>query len=920
MSGQFGRDFGQVTAVLGPTNTGKTHLAIERMLARRSGMIGLPLRLLAREIYDRIASEQGEACVALITGEEKIVPKTARYYICTVESMPMGLEVAFVAIDEVQLAADPERGHVFTDRLLNARGTEETMLLGSRTIQGLIRKLVPEAEFDERERFSQLTYSGPAKLTRLPRRSAVVAFSADQVYAIADLLKRRRGGAAVVMGGLSPRTRNAQVELYQSGEVDFLVATDAIGMGLNMDVEHVAFAAAHKFDGRKRRPLMASEMAQIAGRAGRFRTDGTFGETGDCLAFDPDLVRRIEAHSFAPLRNLQWRNPVPDESTLNSLITTLDAPSPDPVLRRAREAMDEQVLNVLADDAEIRERAIDPELVQRLWDVCRLPDFRKATLDAHARLVKTIYIHLTTGDGFLPVDWLDGHLTRLDRMDGDVDALATRLTHVRTWSYAAHRIDWTADPNHWRDRAREIEDKLSDALHEKLMQRFVDRRTQALVKGLADEADMLVGVSEDGEVTVEGHFLGRLEGLNFRADTRGKELEARTVNSAALKALRPEVDLRLGQLIRTDLDTITLDEQGQLLWRDYAVAKLVAGTTTLKPVVQLIGGELGSPEARSLAQSALQTHINSLITTRLAPLFALKSATDGVEMAGPARGLAWRLFEAGGVLPRDRVAEEITALEQNERRGLRALGVKIGEHVIYVPALVKPAPARLNAQLRHLANGRDGATLLPGPGLTSVANDRAYSLADYIACGFYPCGARAVRLDILERFADLIREARTKTGRGRFELLPSMTGILGCSVADLRSILSSLNYRRLKEGPDPEKAEGEIWVKRSMRPASKKIAEKPRMTQPIVVDADNPFAALAGLKLETKQPTKTKPRKKSRRRPVTKKSNNVADKIERPGKQDNKTKTTIDKATASSETKAKDETIRMKAESNKTTQ
>ena len=847
-------DQGQVTAVLGPTNTGKTHLAVERMLARRSGIIGLPLRLLAREVYDRVVAAKGPGLVALVTGEEKIVPKTACYFICTIEAMPMNLEAAFIAIDEVQLAADRERGHVFTDRLLHARGTEETMLMGAGTMGGLIRELVPEAVHDHRERFSELRYIGPAKLTRLPRRSAVVAFSAESVYALAELIRRRRGGAAVVMGGLSPRTRNAQVELYQSGEVDFLVATDAIGMGLNMDVEHVAFAETRKFDGHKRRPLMPAELAQIAGRAGRFRNDGTFGETADCPPLTPETVKAIEDHRFAPVRKLQWRNPYLDENSLDALIHSLDEPSPHPALERSREAMDERTLKELSHDKAIQDRLQSYKDVQRLWDACRLPDFRKATLDAHARLVKSIFMHLTTGNGYLPNEWLEGQLERLNKTSGEVDTLASRLSHVRTWAYAAHRADWTEVPEYWREKARNVEDALSDALHEKLMLRFVDRRTQALVKGLRDESDMLAGISETGEVTLEGHYLGRLDGLVFRPDIQGKEFEARTLNSAALKALRPEINARLNALTQSQADDITLEDDGHIVWRGSKVARLSKGDTALKPAIGLVGGELGAPEACQQAISKLEALMEARIKTDLAPLFKLNEAAKSESLPGVARGIAWRLHEAGGALTRHDIKEEVANLAQPERRALRTIGVQIGEHVVFIPGLVKPRPARLNALLRGVFMEKLSHIWLPAPGLTSLASEPSRSKADYAACGFFPCGPRAVRLDILEKLADLIRDARSKTG---FALAPEMVAVLGCSVEDLRGVLTSLRYRRLKTGPDPEKAEGEVWGMRGRRAPQKqmvKASAKP-------VDSDNPFSVLAGLSI----PTPDKPKRQKRK-------------------------------------------------------
>ncbi|HEY9216605.1 MAG TPA: helicase-related protein, partial [Phenylobacterium sp.] len=485
----------RLVAVLGPTNTGKTHLAVERMLGHASGMIGLPLRLLAREVYDRIVKARGPRSVALITGEEKIVPPRPQYFVCTVEAMPLSREVEFLAVDEIQLCADPERGHVFTHRLLHARGKSETMLLGASTMAPLVRRLLPHAEIVSRERFSDLSYSGPKKLTRLPRRSAVVAFSADQVYAIAELIRRQRGGAAVVMGSLSPRTRNAQVALYQSGEVDFLVATDAIGMGLNMDVDHVAFAGLRKFDGRRTRWLHPQEIAQIAGRAGRYRKDGTFGVTGECEDMDPDLVEAVEQHHFEPVPAAEWRNAKLDFGSLPLLMRSLAAPPDRQGLKLAEESLDEMTLRQLAADPEIADRCRDRSALFRLWDVCQTPDFRKTSSEDHVRLVRDFFGHLTGRTHKIPEDWIARQYDWLNRTDGEIDALAGRLASVRTLAYVANRPDWLADPAGWQGQTRQLEDRLSDTLHEKLMARFVDRRTSALMRGLRVREDLLAGVA-----------------------------------------------------------------------------------------------------------------------------------------------------------------------------------------------------------------------------------------------------------------------------------------------------------------------------------------------------------------------------------------------------------------------------------------
>lgn len=564
----------RLVAVLGPTNTGKTHLAVERMLGHASGMIGLPLRLLAREIYDRIVKLRGVRAVALITGEEKIVPPRPHYFVCTVEAMPLSREVEFLAVDEIQLCADPERGHVFTHRLLHARGTAETMLLGAGTMAPLVRRLLPHAEIVTRERFSALAYSGPKKLTRLPRRSAVVAFSADQVYAIAELIRRQRGGAAVVMGSLSPRTRNAQVALYQSGEVDFLVATDAIGMGLNMDVDHVAFAGLRKFDGKRTRLLHPQEVGQIAGRAGRYQRDGTFGVTGEAEEMDEDLVAAVEEHRFEPVTGAEWRNSRLEFGSLPALLTSL-ARTPDRAgLDLSAEALDEITLRGLAQDPAILDRAKGRGAIERLWECCQTPDFRKLALDEHMGLAREFFLHLTTGRQRIPEDWIARQFSHLDRTDGEIDTLAARLSSVRTLAYVANRPDWLADPANWQGKMRGLEDRLSDTLHEKLMARFVDRRTSALMRGLRVREDMLAGVATDGAVTVEGHYVGRLTGVQFEAAQGSSVLEEKALRAAATHAVGPEIARRLGKLAAEPDEAFALTPDGVVLWRGEAAGVL----------------------------------------------------------------------------------------------------------------------------------------------------------------------------------------------------------------------------------------------------------------------------------------------------------------------------------------------------------
>ncbi|MDZ4375366.1 MAG: helicase-related protein, partial [Phenylobacterium sp.] len=704
----------RLVAVLGPTNTGKTHLAVERMLGHSSGMIGLPLRLLAREIYDRIVKARGPRCVALITGEEKIVPPRAQYYVCTVEAMPLSVEVEFLAVDEIQLCADPERGHVFTHRLLHARGKAETMLLGAGTMGPLVRRLLPHAEIQSRDRFSQLTYAGPKKLTRLPRRSAVVAFSADQVYAIAELIRRQRGGAAVVMGSLSPRTRNAQVALYQSGEVDFLVATDAIGMGLNMDVDHVAFAGLRKFDGRRTRFLHPQEVGQIAGRAGRYQTNGTFGVTGEAEDMDIDLVEAVENHGFEPVAGAEWRNSRLDFDSLPGLLKSLAKLPERQGLKLSAEALDEITLKALAEDEVIQTRVRDRTNLTRLWDVCQTPDFRKVAADEHRGLVRAFFLQLTERRRRIGDDWIQRQYDQLDRTDGEIDTLAARLASVRTLAYVANRPDWLGDPAEWQGRTRGLEDRLSDTLHEKLMARFVDRRTSALMRGLRVREDMLAGVAADGAVTVEGHYVGRLSGVSFEPAKGATVLESKTLRAAAQHAVGPEIARRLGQLAGEADTAFALSPDGAVLWNGEIAGVLTGGDVT-RPRMRLLG-ELGPEAARQRATQRLEAFVAGEAGRRLAPLRKLETAGADGRIKGLARGLAFQLAEAGGIIDRAKVKAEIRALSQVERRMLRGLGVKIGAFSLYLPGLLRPeARALAEALARRETAGWAPPTDRPSP-------------------------------------------------------------------------------------------------------------------------------------------------------------------------------------------------------------
>jgi ATP-dependent RNA helicase SUPV3L1/SUV3 len=798
-----------VTAVLGPTNTGKTHLAIERMLAHSSGMIGLPLRLLAREVYNKVADRVGKDAVALITGEEKIKPQNPRFWVCTVEAMPRDLDVAFLAVDEVQLGADFERGHVFTDRMLNARAREETLVLGAATIRPMVEKLLPGAHVISRPRLSTLTYAGEKKLTRLPSRSAIVAFSADEVYAIAELIRRQRGGAAVVLGALSPRTRNAQVALYQSGDVDYLVATDAIGMGLNLDVDHVAFASDRKFDGYQFRKLNPAELAQIAGRAGRAMHDGTFGTTGRCDPFEPELVQALESHSFEPIRLLQWRNTDLDFASIGALQASLAAMPGEQGLTRAPIGEDIMVLEHAARDEDVRALARNPAAISRLWDACQVPDYRKIAPATHAELAVTLYGFLMR-EGNIPTDWFARQVAQADRTDGDIDTLSNRIAHVRTWTFVANRPDWLADPEHWQGVTRAVEDKLSDALHERLAERFVDRRTSVLMRRLRENAMLETEIGKSGEVTVEGHVIGRLDGFMFAPDASAAGSEAKALNAAAQKALAGEIEARATKISQASNDQIVLAADGALRWTGDLVGKLTAGDDTLRPRIRVIADEQLTGPARELVQTRLDLWLKTHIEKLLAPLFSLTAAED---VTGMARGVAFQLVESLGVLERQKVAEEVKGLDQPARATLRKYGVRFGAYHIYLPALLKPAPRALATQLWAIkqespdAKGVGDLLHLAASGRTSIPVDKETPKTLYRTAGYRICGERAVRVDILERLADLIRPAMSwregapgpkpdgvHDGRS-FLVTGAMTSLTGASGEDFASILRSLGYR-----------------------------------------------------------------------------------------------------------------------------
>jgi len=818
-----------VTAVLGPTNTGKTHLAVERLCAHSSGMIGFPLRLLAREVYDRVVALKGPKEVALITGEEKILPPEARWLLCTAESMPTDREVSFVALDEAQLGADPERGHVFTDRLLHARGREETMILGSESLRPIVRSLVPEAEIVGRPRFSTLSYAGARKISRLPKRSAIVAFSAEEVYAVAEMLRRLRGGAAVVMGALSPRTRNAQVAMFQAGEVDYLVATDAIGMGLNMDVAHVAFASLSKFDGQRQRRLTVPEMAQIAGRAGRHQRDGTFGaitEEGPG-AFTPEEIAAIEEHRFPKLDHVYWREGSPDLGSVDALIASLEARPDHERLRAAPQAIDLVVLKRLAEEDWVRARARHPQVVARLWAACGLPDFRKLGVDPHARFVARLFQHLSEGNGHVPHDWFAAEIARLDSVQGDVETLAGRIAAARSWAYIAHRADWLADPAHWAERTREIEERLSDALHASLTQRFVDRRTTVLMRQIGKDVSALpVVVGDEGEALVEDHPIGRLEGFRFTVASDARHADKKLLLAAAEKQLTGERARRGRALAEATDQAIELaavpGERPAIRWQGHETAHLAAGASLARPRLVLDRSLdcLDKPLAAQVRER-LDRWLADQIARRLPVLGGLHALARDAEARPALRAVAAALLDAGAILPRARVGDSVDRLDPGERKRLRQAGVTIGSLDLFDPRLLKPEAARWRAALIAAAAGAPigaaapgGATVLPRGAVT----------------GFRNLGGQAVRIDLVERIARAAHEARQ--GKAPFAPDPALATSMGLAPETIARLMAALGFRSAPA------ADGALRWQWRGRPRARRAA-------PARPSPGNAFAALA---------------------------------------------------------------------------
>ena len=821
----------KITAVLGPTNTGKTHLAIETMLSFESGMIGFPLRLLAREVYDKVIKKISLDKVALITGEEKIIPSNAKYFLCTVESMPIDKHLEFVGVDEIQMCSDHERGHIFTDRLLNMRGEKLTMLMGSSTIKNIISKLDGDIEFINRERLSKLTYAGHKKISRIDRKTAIIAFSAEEVYAIAELIRRQKGGAAIVMGSLSPKTRNAQVELYQSGDVDFLVATDAIGMGINMDLDFVYFSNIKKFDGKKLRRLNLSEIGQIAGRAGRYLNDGSFGITGDCKEISPEEVELLENHKFEEIRTLFWRNSNLNFNNPISLIKSLEEKPQVEWLRKIHECEDEKALKYFLKDQKILNREFDKKTLMLLWECCQIPDFVKKTYGNHFEVIGNVFKFLTSKKGLISEDYMRLQLMKLDKLDGNVDSLSNRIANVRTWSYVSNKNNWIENQSYWIEKTKHLEDRLSDRLHEELTKTFIDKRASVLARGLKQDMEFKTEILQNNDVKIDDQFIGKIKGLKLELDLKKGALETdiKSLKKAARQTIGPELEKRVQSIIDTGL--ISLNEDFKIYWNDFPIAKLTTGNDYLNPNFDLIVDDIIEQNTKQKLNDYVNKWIHSKINNVLKSLIDLKNIKENNSSI---KALAYQLYENNGVLKRDQVSEYLKNLEQNERKILRDLGVKFGRYHVFLYQLIKPEAVSLRTLLWKNFYQKFHNLKPPTFGLNFLDDKEIKNKNFMLLCGFERFDNFFVRIDILERLFVLIINSSSKEN-SEIKLVPEMLNLLGCSKDNFKKLLQKMNYKIFEK-------ENETFFKYSPNKKFKKITTKK-------ISNENPFKILKNLNL-----------------------------------------------------------------------
>ena len=817
----------KITAVLGPTNTGKTHLAIETMLSFESGMIGFPLRLLAREVYDKVIKKVGSDKVALITGEEKIIPSHAKYFLCTVESMPIDKHLDFVGIDEIQMCADHERGHIFTDRLLNLRGNKLTMLMGSNTIKNIISNLSDDVEFINRDRLSKLTYSGHKKISRITRKTAIIAFSAEDVYAIAELVRRQKGGAAIVMGSLSPKTRNAQVELYQSGDVDYLVATDAIGMGINMSLDHVYFSNLKKFDGRKLRRLNLSEIGQIAGRAGRYLNDGNFGITGECKEINPEEIELLENHKFEKIQSLFWRNSNLNFDNPDSLIESLDEKPHKNWLRKIHECEDEKALKFFIRDKNSKNLEFTKQELSLLWECCQIPDFVKKTYGNHYEVIGNVFKYLNSKNGRITDDYMRLQLMKLDKLEGNVDSLSNRIANVRTWSYVSNKNNWIENQNYWIEKTKLLEDKLSDRLHEELTKTFIDKRASVLARGLKQDMTFDTKILENNDVMIDDQFIGKINGLKLELDLKKGALETdiKSLKKTARQTVGPELEKRIQKIIETGI--IDMRDDFKIYWNQFAIGKLIPGKDYLNPNFELIVDEILEQNQKQKLINFIEKWIKNKISTVLESLIDLK---DLKEKNSSIKALSYQLYENNGVLKRDQVSDYLKSLGQSERKILRDLGVKFGRYHIFLHKLIKPEAVSLRTLLWKNYHQKYFDLKPPTFGLNFLENNNFKNANFMLLCGFEKFDNFYVRIDILERlFMQIINSEK------EIKMIPEMLNLLGCNKENFKKLLKSMNYKIIEKND-------EIFFKYLPKKNSKKSSSKK-------IRKESPFEVLKNLNL-----------------------------------------------------------------------
>ena len=822
----------RITAVLGPTNTGKTHLAVETMLEYKSGIIGFPLRLLAREIYDKCVKKIGKEKVALITGEEKIIPKLPNYYICTVESMPQDMIVDFVAVDEIQMCTDHERGHIFTDRLLNARGEKLTMFLGSHTMKSVITSLIDKVEFVSRDRYSKLTYSGYKKISRLNPKTALIAFSVDDVYAIAELVRRQKGGAAVIMGSLSPKTRNAQVELYQSGDANFLVATDAIGMGINMDINNVSFNNLKKFDGKKTRKLYLNEISQIAGRAGRHINDGTFGITGECDQLSAGEIEKLEKHELERINLLYWRNPNISFDSLELLINSLEEKTNNEFLKRINECEDEKVLKFLIKDDEDIRKKLDKSFIKTLWECCQIPDFSKKAYGNHIEVVKKVFGFLSSKTGRVTNEYMKKQLEYLDKYDGNIDTLSNRISNVRTWSYVSNKRNWVDNSDYWIERTKYIEDKLSDNLHQELTKSFVDKRISILSRSLKQDITLATEIKNDNEVIIDGQYIGKLNGMRLDLDLKTGSLKTdiKSLKKAARQAIAPELGRRTIKIIKNY--ELNIGDDYKIYWMDNPIAYISAGNNYLKPKLELLVDEALDLESREKLQLNLEKKLYLLISTELSDLVNL---TKSKFKNNYVRALCYQLFENNGVIKREIVNQMIKNISKEDRLDLKKTGVKIGRYHIFLPKMLKPKAVDLRIKLWKLFFQADKKNVIPKSGLNFLKDELKKNNKFLLICGFENFDKFYVRVDILEKlFLKIIENSKDYV----FKVNSDMINLIGCTKENFCKILELMHYKPKKI----ENSEDEFFAYRPKTVKNKKEKNKKN------VNENSPFGKLSELR------------------------------------------------------------------------